>query len=405
MVARAIRALLLAAVASTAIGAVVTQQKAQVVVHEWGTFTSVAGPDGQAVEWLPLAGPQDLPCFVERYKGRLFKFFAGTERPLTYEQARVALRGGVRMETPVLYFYSQEAATLQVRVDFPRGLMSEWYPKATVQQTDAYATVLRDGGYSTLTWANVEVRPGTSPMLLDEGRRSHYYAARQVDAAPIRVGGDNEKFLFYRGVGGFQVPITAAVTDSGVRIANVPAGNPTIPTVILFEKRGGRMGYRVHNNLTSEVTLAMPALASGSQAALDGELQRMLIGAGLYEKEARAMIETWRDSWFEDGARVFYLVPSATVNAILPLTITPTPAQVARAFVGRMDVITAATLDAVAAALTEENDEALTPYGRFLEPIAARLTADRTPAERTRLTAALETAYRGFLERVDYSCR
>ena len=25
-------------------------------VHEWGTFTSVAGPDGQPVEWLPLTG-------------------------------------------------------------------------------------------------------------------------------------------------------------------------------------------------------------------------------------------------------------------------------------------------------------------------------------------------------------
>jgi hypothetical protein len=24
--------------------------------HEWGTFTSVAGPDGQAVEWSPLTG-------------------------------------------------------------------------------------------------------------------------------------------------------------------------------------------------------------------------------------------------------------------------------------------------------------------------------------------------------------
>ena len=35
-------------------------------VHEWGTFTSVAGENGQAVDWLPLSGPSDLPCFVER---------------------------------------------------------------------------------------------------------------------------------------------------------------------------------------------------------------------------------------------------------------------------------------------------------------------------------------------------
>ena len=37
---------------------------ADLVVHEWGTFTSVAGPDGQAVPWRPLSGSSDLPCFV-----------------------------------------------------------------------------------------------------------------------------------------------------------------------------------------------------------------------------------------------------------------------------------------------------------------------------------------------------
>ena len=31
-------------------------------VHEWGTFTSVAGAGGRAIEWLPLGGPTDLPC-------------------------------------------------------------------------------------------------------------------------------------------------------------------------------------------------------------------------------------------------------------------------------------------------------------------------------------------------------
>ena len=36
------------------------------VAHEWGTFTSIAGEDGRAVQWLPQAGPTDLPCFVER---------------------------------------------------------------------------------------------------------------------------------------------------------------------------------------------------------------------------------------------------------------------------------------------------------------------------------------------------
>jgi len=50
-----------------------TTARAELTVHEWGTFTSVAGPDGKAAQWLPLAGPGDLPCFVERFQNRLFK--------------------------------------------------------------------------------------------------------------------------------------------------------------------------------------------------------------------------------------------------------------------------------------------------------------------------------------------
>ena len=34
------------------------------IVHEWGTFTSIAGKDGVALEWRPLNGATDLPKFV-----------------------------------------------------------------------------------------------------------------------------------------------------------------------------------------------------------------------------------------------------------------------------------------------------------------------------------------------------
>ena len=40
------------------------QESAKLVVHEWGTFTSVAGQDGASLDWRPLAGPSDLPSFV-----------------------------------------------------------------------------------------------------------------------------------------------------------------------------------------------------------------------------------------------------------------------------------------------------------------------------------------------------
>src|SRR5437868_6526667 len=68
-------------------------------VHEWGTFTSIAGDDGRAVSWLPQGGASDLPCFVERSPWNV----------------KGSLSGTVRMETPVLYFYAP--ASVQVSVD------------------------------------------------------------------------------------------------------------------------------------------------------------------------------------------------------------------------------------------------------------------------------------------------
>src|SRR6267143_1558046 len=77
--------------------------------HEWGTFTSITGMDGSAVEWSPLRGSTDLPAFVEHFRDPGFK---------------LGLRGTVRMETPVLYFYSSNEETISVKVSFARGVVT-----------------------------------------------------------------------------------------------------------------------------------------------------------------------------------------------------------------------------------------------------------------------------------------
>src|ERR1700733_13858872 len=71
-------------------------------VHEWGTFTSVAGEDGSAIEWDTLGCRADLPEFVHDYS-RVYKS---------------ALRGTVRMETPVMYFYNPSELDAQVKIEF-----------------------------------------------------------------------------------------------------------------------------------------------------------------------------------------------------------------------------------------------------------------------------------------------
>src|SRR5260370_33772620 len=60
---------------------------ASLTAHEWGTFTSIAGNDGEAVEWSPLTRSTDLPGFVEHFLDPGF---------------RLGLRGTVGMERPGL---------------------------------------------------------------------------------------------------------------------------------------------------------------------------------------------------------------------------------------------------------------------------------------------------------------
>jgi hypothetical protein len=371
-------------------------------VHEWGTFTTVAGPEGHPVDWLPLAGPADLPCFVDRFAdqfgNRLTKYVGPYGLVLNYDQARSRLQGKVRMETPVLYFYAPRRETINVRVDFRKGLFTEWYPQANVSQPAVQEKTLTANSLgSRIEWNNVQVLPGMTPRLPLEEQPSHYYAARETDAAPVRVNGKDEKFLFYRGVGSFPVPLSVRETPDK-RIVISATGGEIIPTIMLFENRGGQIGYRIHSGFHGEIRLAPPRLDAGF-GSLQRELETILMAQGLYAREARAMVETWRDSWFEEGTRVFYIVPARLVDTILPLKIDPPPAQVARAFVGRMEVITSAMVKRVEKALAMNDAATLAKYGRFLGPIADRMSA--TP----QIRELVDSTYKSFLAGVSSTCK
>ena len=179
-------------------------------VHEWGTFTSVAGHDGRAVEWLPLSGPPDLPCFVDRFSFNI----------------KGSLRGKVRMETPVLYFYAPHETTVDVKVGFRQGVVTEWFPRAFVTPASADDTTLRRPDFaSSISWADVKVTPFATPNFRTDGSGSHYYLARQTDASPLQVGSEKERFLFYRGLGQFGPPISAAPRADGTMVVRIRAGS------------------------------------------------------------------------------------------------------------------------------------------------------------------------------------
>ena len=319
--------------AVAAFGSETLSTGSSLVVHEWGTFTSVADRNGNEVWWRALEGPADLPCFVHR-------------DPVIHKGFNSSW---IRMETPVLYFYSPQRTQASVKVWLPKGRLTEWYPDAARQGMDT-------------TWGPVEIMPGAALPLPESAGSSHYFAARNTDAAPIRVGVETEKMIFYRGIADFSVPVRPRFKDGGERLEI--AATEKIPRAFLFENRNGRVGFRAIGGWTGSVVVAPPELTADA-AGLRRELVAALEGAGLYRKEAEAMVETWRDSWFEEGMRLLYLVPRSVIDREVPLSIKPAPASIERVFMGRVELLSPEMAGELTQALNSGNAGELRRYGRF----------------------------------------
>src|SRR5437764_5018469 len=83
------------------------------VVHEWGTFLAMNGSDGIALDGM-YHEEHSLPGFVHaRSKDQL-------------KVPAVSIKG----ETPVIYFYSDQPQDVTIRVKFPQGIWTQWYPQA-----------------------------------------------------------------------------------------------------------------------------------------------------------------------------------------------------------------------------------------------------------------------------------
>lgn len=395
------------------------------IAHEWGTFTSVQGGDGVLLAWRPLESSR-LPRFVHDWKN-----------PGLNRQPAGFLafgKGGItalqRMETPVIYFYSDEEQTVDVTVKFPQGAITEWYPQiseigpsavpvpALVSTMDGYAhkmgakpaftlaALLKDRNVaeSLARWTQVKLSPagqnlGLASALARDFSGSHYFSARDTDADYLQVSStaatnplpEREKFLFYRGVGNFATPLRVTVeADESVTIANT--GPEPLAHLMLLGLEKGAGDFVPIDLLSPGEKRAIPARLTKHSIPLErlsrqvgAEMAKALVKEGLYEREAAAMVNTWKDSWFEqDGLRVLYVLPRAWTDRTLPLTLNPAPRDLVRVMVGRAEVLTSALQQRLSALLAKAargdepaREEVVTEFrslGRFAEPTLQLVT-------------------------------
>lgn len=368
-------------------------------VHEWGTFTSVQGADGRPLEWNPLV-VADLPEFVYDLSDLPPGERRGTRRRFV---AKTAIRTLQRMETPVIYFHADQPVKVDVEVQFPKGLVTEWYPQARPlpRSGPAGRTVSRD----RIAWDDVRVLPRDQEIPLPaDSSGSHYYAARGAAAnsleVPVRGGRtESERFLFYRGVGNFEAPLRVHTDDEARTLSLRNLGARPLDSLWVVQIRHGRGSFQRVDALRPEESRDIRVTSERHWSDLGDLSHRLrdavradLIAAGLAESEASAMVATWEESWFtESGLRVLYVLPKDWVDEILPLRLDPAPQEVVRVFVGRAEVITPAMEFALLRQLLRYSDgnegeraaaveeaRAL-DLGRFAEPAVRRLLASVPP--------------------------
>lgn len=349
-------------------------------LHEWGTFTTVSGSDGVLLTGLQRE-EETLPPFVHAHFGmengqiqptdginRMFQRHGTLGFTLPMSKGfgkRPVSNVSVKMETPVIYFHSDKAFQASVKVDFEGGSISQWYPersggevppepKASVNPAKL-PTPLEQWNIDfakpyrgSIEWKVDVLSPEESSNTLTFKPKDsvNWLRARVPGANVVRTSnGELENYLFYRGIGNFKPGLLTRVSsDEVLQMENQTSGD--IPYALAFESRQGKVRWHeLPTGISKGSTTAIAEsqwteVPEGFPSPIYQSLRKALTASGLTSAEADAMVQTWWTSYFErDGLRVFWIVPQAVTDRILPLSVEPAPEKIVRTLVGRSEVL------------------------------------------------------------------
>jgi hypothetical protein len=338
------------------------------VVHEWGTFTSLVDEQGRELAGINV-DDEPVPGFVHNLNRFLLSHPVLTSEHWIY-RSKGAPRNHpavtLRLETPVIYFYppagQREPLRIDVSVRFRGGWLTEFYPEA-----HAETARLKSGGFdfsslteastSSLAWNDLQVgTDGVGPKT-DE---HVWLAPRKVQAANVtNAEGDSERYLFYRGVGHLHAPLRADLDRNSGQItlranfSEVLTGQDKarIPQLWLVEvKHDGSSAFRTLDggDATADASAKLASasyrfepgeFSPANRQRLEAQIHAALVADGLFPDEATALLSTWQRAYFTSpGLRVFYLVPRVWTDHYLPLSLSR-DATLDRVMMGRLELI------------------------------------------------------------------
>ena len=313
--------LLSSCVALIAFSTVAAAEPKKLTVHEWGVFRvheseAMANADLRAL-W------DSLPEFVYGHiRGRLVPQHWGA----------VEIR-----DRPILFFHATQPAHFTLKIDFPGGMPGVWWP--ATQEPAIIANAKQPAVGKLLQWEVSVKQPhaqwfaqNVQQKMVDKG---HWFSRlRDVKADDIFVrfgpGGhyvQREKFIYYDGLFPQGKWVKIDVEKENVTLTN-RVKHAVFDVTVIDARNEGKIRVGRLDKLDAGAKDAKVVFENVDASRFASEasetLTKQLVAAGLFEDEAKSLVDLWRKEMFETpGLHAFYRLPREEYDRLLPLTMTP----------------------------------------------------------------------------------
>jgi hypothetical protein len=296
-------------------------------VHEWGVF--LVSEDADFANAAIRAEWDDLPGFA-------YGLIKGRAVPQHWGAVEDRFR-------PIIFFHAHEPIAIRLKIDFPGGMPGVWFP--ATERPAVFGAEKQPKTGDSLEW-NLGVKQCPKDWTpknasVPEVAEKHWVSRlRQVKSdeifarfSPNPLDVEREKFIFYDGL--FPQRRWLKIEVDKNRVSLTSQVKHPVYDITAVDRRGDTIRVaRVAKLDAGETIREMKFKDAGAKefpAEAADTLVKQLVSVGLFDDEAKSLVDTWKARMFETpGLNLFYRLPQSEYDTAMPIAMTPKADSVIR---------------------------------------------------------------------------